>query len=221
MQPLNTKVVENLFIKIPFLNSYLTIGSIYSPPGIISTQFKCDFSMILANSGPMIVSGDFNAKNHQWNNIKNCKSGSELLELCKHNSFNILPPDKPTLIPSRGLPSTVDLVITKNIDCVSLPKTINDLSSDHLPIIFEINSLFSNDKELIFDYIKADWPKFQQEVKFNLEAFNSFNSQLNTTESIDQAIIQLNVALKTSAMIAIPKKDHIFSVILILIILST
>lgn len=149
---INHKIVNvkhlDFFEEIFLSGTEFTIGSIYAPPSISVKQFKLEFSKLLSISGKIIVAGDFNAKHRAWSNQNNCRKGIELEKLCSHNLFVVNSPNDPTLYPARGLPSIVDLALSKGIYRISNPISLNELSSDHLPISFEIPSNFTTSAPL-------------------------------------------------------------------------
>lgn len=202
----NLNSIENIFIKVPFENSNLSIGSIYCPPSMKVHDFKSEMRKLLSLPGPIILGGDVNAKHISWNNTKNNYKGIELLKIADNSFYDILSPNYPTLFPSVGDPSTVDLVLKKGIYCVSDPKTINDLSSDHLPVIFQVSSKFENIDNLLFDFKKADWNGFREAIEMGLTQINSVDSHFDDIERIDLAIDEFSVLIKESASSSIPKK---------------
>jgi endonuclease/exonuclease/phosphatase family metal-dependent hydrolase len=129
---------DAIFIKIKSQNSEFTLGAIYCSPAASRSQAHSFFSKVLSLPGRSIIAGDFNAKNIRWNCINNCRKGFDLVKLCDSRLFNIHSPDSPTLFASRGNPTTVDFVLSKAVLGVSNPQTVNELSSDHLPITFNI-----------------------------------------------------------------------------------
>jgi exonuclease III len=106
----STKSIESIFIQIPSENCNITIGCVYCPPRV-DVDFKGEFASLLASPGPLIISGDFNAKYAAWNNIKNDSRGKMIYDLCLQNNFSIFSPNGPTLISPRGSPSVLDFVI--------------------------------------------------------------------------------------------------------------
>lgn len=202
---INLAHVENCFIRIPFENSYLTIGSLYCPPQMSVVNFKSDLSILMSLPGPLILAGDFNAKHTSWNNFSNNRKGIELVKLADSHLSDILCPNIPTLYPSRGNPSTVDLVVRKDIDCLSSIKTINDLSSDHLPILFEVSSDFRCFINQNFDFHKADWKRFRCRINDQLSQINLLNLEFSSSNSIDSAIDCFTDMIRVSAEDSIPK----------------
>ena len=137
-----------------------------------------------------------------------------LLKLCNDNLCNIKFTDKPTTIPHIGPPSFLDLVISKNVSSVSKPLALNELSSDHTPISFEISLEIPVE---ISNCAKADWKKFKGKISAVLKAHtNSPTFSLNTPEDIDDNINFLNELIQKVTEESIPLKNpyefrHIFS----------
>ncbi len=204
------KIVEGIFVKIQLTGSTITIGSIYSIPSIPIKQFKSEFSNLLSTPGPIVIAGDFNAKHQLWNNIKNCKKGVELEKLCNHNSFTVHCSNEPTLFPCRGLPSIVDIVISKRVHGISQPIALNELSSDHLPISFKIPANFNIPiPTKILNYQKADWEIFREIIAFETAQYETTN--LNTPVLIDEAIDNVIHIIHKATISAIPfKNPHLF-----------
>lgn len=207
---IRTLSIENVFIKIPFRNSFLLLGSIYSPPSVSIDNFKSDFIKLFTTSFPTIIAGDINAKHQYWNNSKTDSKGRELLQLANHHLFEIHIPSEPTLIPAIGKPSTVDLAFSKNLHCISNLLTVNDLSSDHLPVKFEVNSEFPSKFDKIFDFPKADWQKFRSIISEKLSAISEVNIQNSDNDSVDLKIKKFSDLVKNAANNSIPKKKPYF-----------
>jgi hypothetical protein len=204
----DTKNIECIFIKITNNNNTLSIGSVYCPPAINTSQFENDMRKLLSIPGQVLLAGDFNAKHVSWNNFKNCNKGKALIQLCSNHSFSINSPDYPTLFPSVGKPSTVDLALSKCLSGISNLKVINDLSSDHLPILFDISSFKSiSSKNQIFDYSRANWKLFREEILLNLNFNDCIQSDLDSTKKIDDYIEDLNELVLKSANRHIPLKN--------------
>lgn len=129
---------EAIFIKIHCELGDVTVSSVYCSPSATRSQSNIFFNKVLSSPGPSVIAGDFNAKHRAWNNVNFTHKGIDLFNLCNQKQFTIHPPDKPTLIPARGEPSSVDFVISKLIHGVSNPIVLNQLSSDHLPLEFSI-----------------------------------------------------------------------------------
>lgn len=127
VRPISLDFVEAIFVTIKDRQSDLSIGSIYCSPSATRTQSKSFFAQILSTPGRVVIAGDFNAKHRSWNSNKNCRKGSDPLNLCTSRRFQIHPPDGPTLVPPRGLSSTFDFALSKAMVGISDPLTVNAL----------------------------------------------------------------------------------------------
>ena len=80
------------------------------------------------------------------------------------------------------------------------------MSSDHLPVIFELPIVIPlNSKILVRNFAKANWKKFRNSVKNNvLDLLPPVNSFLATSNEIDRSIETFSQILHDSADISIP-----------------
>lgn len=127
-------------IAIKLNESNTVIVSLYSYPG--NKELPQDITKIERTTNKIIIAGDFNAKHATWNCSTNNFCGNALYNLINKINMEVLFPDSLTLFPSNGgPPSTVDIVIYKNISRIQEPQVISDLNSDHYPIFFALNFL--------------------------------------------------------------------------------
>lgn len=206
---------EAIFIKIPCHSSYVTIASVYCPPSLSMLEFKNDISKLLSIHGPIVLAGDFNAKHQAWNNIKNCRKGIQLLKMCNHNSFNIHGPNGHTLFPTKGAPSIVDFVISKNINGISSPRVVNELSSDHIPINFQIpNNITLSKSNQMFNFNKANWKQFRLSINTQILLNNITNLPINSKTTINNTLNCITDIIGKASNVSILKKNHMSSDIL-------
>jgi Reverse transcriptase (RNA-dependent DNA polymerase)/Endonuclease-reverse transcriptase len=198
---------ECIFVKIHDAGSEFILASVYCSPSANRSQAHKFFQKILSVPGPLVIAGDFNCKHHLWNNPSFCRKGSDLAKLCTEKRFRIHSPDEPTCFPPVGNPSTIDFVLSRAINGISDPRTINDLSSDHLPISFEVkvNSLPLLTK--IANYRKANWKKFRSSVDSSVDRLRAKFPSLNSGEQIDECVSDLTKAISTAMDDAIPLKN--------------
>jgi hypothetical protein len=118
--------------------------------------------------------------------VKN-KKGIVLNEIIQKNNYGLAAPDEPTLFPPRGNPSVIDFFIYKNVQ-VSGTKTINDLSSDHLPVFAEFECDSSPVETNSFNFKKANWRLFKTELDKAIDEMEwpELNSALSIDISIDK-----------------------------------
>jgi hypothetical protein len=207
---INFSYGESASITVHFDNGVdIILSSIYISPSASRQQAKEFFSKILNRAGSHLVAGDFNCKHKEWNNNSNQHKGVDLCNLLNNLNFNILIPDKPTHIPYHGELSTIDFALNKSpLNCSQL-KTLNELSSDHLPVCFSSSmNLTFNDNNSYFKFAKANWKKFQRLVDYKIsnEIF-----ELDTKDQIDSSIVKLNSILMDCMNSSIPrvKSNHL------------
>jgi hypothetical protein len=174
------------------LNKYtnLIFSSTYCPPGPkITTDNFNNFFKTLGKY--FIVAGDLNAKHSSWGCFATNTRGRTILRAIDNSNIKILPPPLHTYWPSHQnrRPDILDIFIGKVPSNYNLnDSNINDLSSDHSPIILEFNSPPSNN--LVKNpqsYGKIDWPIFQTTI----ETCTQLNPSLKLNEDIDASILKL------------------------------
>lgn len=134
----NLSTIEALGIKI----NYIIVYSVYIRPTIdnkLNKINKQELGQLINSSTSVILMGDFNSKHTFWNCKANNYNGKLIYEYVNQNNLTVKAPDNFTLYPTiGGLPSTVDFAIFKNIQFNSKIDTINELDSDHLPVLLNL-----------------------------------------------------------------------------------
>ncbi|CRK90404.1 CLUMA_CG004194, isoform A [Clunio marinus] len=100
------------------------------------------------------------------------------------------------------------LSVKINGNSISDPVTFNDLSSDHLPISFQIpiNSL-SNPNRKILNLRKANWKIFRNILSYKTDELNDKFQVLDTPEKVDSCIESFSEEVNAAVEKAIPKKN--------------
>ena len=195
---------EAISLVIHLNNEDINLSSIYISPAASRLQSKSFFSQIFNKSGQHVVAGDFNCKHTAWNNVNRDHKGIDLYDLSSSRNYNILVPDAPTHIPYIGEVSTIDIVFHKSNLRFSDPVTINDLSSDHLPVCFSILNNNNGGCDVVgLNLRKANWKKFNNFVNFDVSRETFSNS---TVEDIDDSIAKLTSIVESNMYSCIPKK---------------
>lgn len=197
----NYDYAESCSISVSIDNMAVKISSIYCSPSASRAQSYAFFYKVLSQTGPHIVAGDFNCKHLEWNNVSSDRKGSDLFHLTNSLNYSILKPDEPTLYPYVGEPSTVDLVMAKNFASLSPIQVLNDLSSDHLPLLFSIHGVNSHQASDCPDLSKVNWPKYLRLVEANLNLLMAidFSSHDVIDSSVDSIASIISSALIASA----------------------
>lgn len=207
LRTISTDYAEAVSIKVEDPVNPFTIAVLYCSPSASRAQAQSFFMKVLSLPGPIVISGDFNAKHQAWNNTKFDRKGLDLFKLSQTKNFVIHPPDGPTLIPvNGGQPSIVDFVLSRDVLGVSNPVVFNDLSSDHLPISFEILSSQVLDENLPYNYKKANWRKFSNILSFRSCQTDRNFPELNSRDLIDKCVEELTDNFKSAISVSVPKR---------------
>lgn len=174
------QTLETIGIK---LENNLTIHSVYIPPQ--NKVNNNEIQAIMNSSSRVMAIGDFNSKYVAWNCKHSNNNGKTIYNFINNTNCMILTPETPTLFPvNNGIPSTVDFALVKNVNNRLDIDILNELDSDHHPIIIELNKTSKNyrqKQQKFTDYKNANWKKFKEIIQNEL----IINKNLNTPIDID------------------------------------
>ncbi|GFX97403.1 RNA-directed DNA polymerase from mobile element jockey [Trichonephila clavipes] len=147
-----------------------------------------DFKKIFNSGSNCIIAGDYNAAHVSWHNAKSTRFGQALHKLIRDlRGAKLVAPQTATHLQSRQrFGSVIDLAVFKHIPFNHSVRVINDLSSDHYPVILEINlntSIIKNP-----EYLSTNWYNF----KFALNKKPLPTVELTSNDNIELAISELN-----------------------------
>lgn len=152
--------METTGIQIDNEKLKMKIYAIYCPPKADIDEKELDH--IMKGTIPTLCAGDLNSKNKEWKCKSDNKKGKNLARYMENRNLTVLAPTEPTHTPPNGSPDILDIAIlkniTKNIEC----EVLEDLNSDHYPVIIEIkNSIIERDAKIELHDIQ----KFKQSFK--------------------------------------------------------
>ncbi|KAF8789882.1 Exonuclease mut-7 like protein [Argiope bruennichi] len=140
-----------------------------------------------------IVVGDFNAKHPSWSAGRSNNNGAIIHNFIASNNLILIAPLEPTHFPINApSSSTLDFGIMRNI-ASGTATSINELSSDHNPVLFEID--INVNLSAIPKTIKTtNWSVFSAIIKNSIPG----NPILETTQDIDDAISKFTASVTTA-----------------------
>lgn len=195
----DTTGIENISIMVSSNSFNGVFTSIYQPKH--DPSFKSDIRKLTRRNAEYFIFGDFNAKNRHWNCRGSNKAGTELYQELIRGDFLIHYPTEPTHYPTHRNPSTLDILISNSNRYISQLSALNELGSDHLPVIFTVDINFeTKNPNLMPEFKKADWPQFQALVNSNI----NLALELNTNDEIDSCIEDLTTNILRAKLTAIP-----------------
>jgi hypothetical protein len=185
---LRNNTMENICFKLTD-NTYII--SIYNRPQNHFTHR--DLNALLGTSNKVLIIGDFNAKHSNWNCNRNNTNGTTLNDYITENNITIYYPDTPTHYPPNGnTPSTIDIIINKQILNISQPQSLPELDSDHNPVTFTLNeNNKQNHYKRIISYKNTNWDEFRKTLDKNVK----INNNINTTDDIESETKKLAKAI--------------------------
>ncbi|UYV80015.1 hypothetical protein LAZ67_18001422, partial [Cordylochernes scorpioides] len=158
---IHTLNLENTSILIkPDGKPLLQITAIYKKPD--APLLEEDLNQLIKHNHSIIVAGDWNSKHPLWGSRTSNNSGIVLHNFSERESLDIVAPSSPTHYSPLGNPDFLDFAVLKNIPWTPKARTTDDLSSDHLPVIFELNcpkDEFTTQLSRV-----TNWVHFQQDI---------------------------------------------------------
>lgn len=201
--PANTSHIENMSIEVKINNIPTRIIVAYSPK--FSIHFMNDIQKLTAINAQYMIFGDFNAKHQSWNCNSINKAGNALFDMQQASNFVIHYPHEHTHFPHSGQsPSTIDLAIANVNFTFDLFTHIDQMSSDHAPVICNVLGTSTVTSRKIFDYSKADWKKYRQIIESRL-----VNAPIPATEAeVNSAIKSFTEIIISARSSAVPIKNQ-------------
>lgn len=181
----------------------------------IANHFTTDIDKLSVGVAPLLIVGDFNAKNRAWNCNSNNKAGLLLQRYVLQNNLFIHAPDEPTYVPTSEFfsPSTIDLLLSNGKTSFWGLSTIKDFTSDHMPVKFKIHVDDAHNHDLPvsrYGYQFANWKSFRDKM----DQLSTKNLDLSNKIQIDKTIAALTKVTLEARDFSIPKvktgRDNIF-----------
>ena len=134
----------------------IRVVSVYFSPSLPFPSSQLNL-FIQSSPHPLLLAGDVNAKNHLWGSSTCDSRGAELLQILDQHSLFVLNTGSPTYFS----PNTFTATSSSIHHLFSGWHTSNDLSSDHLPIVFSLSSsLPPPTGRYTWRFTQANWPSF-------------------------------------------------------------
>lgn len=211
---LQLEIIEAIGIRIETKNGNIDVFSVYFPNTTYSNavfdSFRKDIKSLVNNRNSFFICGDLNAKHTHWNCRVANKCGKILFDEMNYSPYIIENPPTPTHFSYLGNPTTIDIMLTNNLHKYSQLAAHQDLSSDHLPVVFDVfikDIPVSSPSKLNFRYDKANWKHFRDHLSENIDLIHySDPENLSREILIDEAIQKLNDLMLAGQELAVPKE---------------
>lgn len=192
---LQLKIIEAVGVEISTSVGDITLIVAYCPAQATAESAKTlrrDIIKLTRRQGQYIIAGDLNAKHQAWGNTRRNRNGTIWGNDLEEGHYSILSPDSPTRLTRSGAHATLDLYIS-NMTNITQPVTLQELSSDHFPVVAEVDSSAHRHQLTRRNYHRVDWDRFKQCVDDSVnylvrpESADDIDQQLR---SMEEAITQ-------------------------------
>lgn len=191
-----TSKLEIVAVKVHFPVDH-TVVSIYIAPDEKITEEDIH-NALNQISGPIMLMGDLNAKNFTWGN--NCVNlrGKIVKKLLENRNLSIFNDGTPTCVNSATNSSVIDLVITDTnlLPMFKSETLLNTYRSDHRPVLIKSIGALTEIKESKFNFDKADWENYEENVKLY---------EIDVNDSIENINNEIIKKIMSAAEKSIPK----------------
>jgi hypothetical protein len=205
----NTKILECIGVSVISTSGPIHFISVYRPGGRNSpvdiANFKSDTIKLTTSRTSFFLCGDLNARHSSWGCTRANQAGKVLFE-CSGN-FAIFHPPTHTRIPLNRMqnPSTLDIVLSNGLHDIENMSALTELSSDHLPVYFEIcsDSRRETPDHFVFNYKVADWNRYRQILDSSVNLDFSLDS-IEESSQVDSMIENFTAALLDARSQSVP-----------------
>lgn len=169
----------------------IRVISAYARPGTRLPTKDLDILFKKSNT-PTIVLGDLNSKHPAWNSRTSNQKGRTLLDYVWKEGIEVNSSPSPTFYNRsrpQDPPDWLDVSATKGIT-VNIVDSVDDLRSDHLPVLCEIPISCAKTSEKQLKSI--NWNNFPS----TLNTIMGQIPKINTTEELDIAAVNLTEYIK-------------------------
>ena len=136
----DTRSFHSLGVEVLLATRATRIYAIYRPGAHSNALRTQEIHRLLDNSTPTMAAGDWNARHPAWRCLSACATGRRLYEDAVRNGYEVMGPDEPTHHSPTAAhqPTTIDLVVHRGLDGMTLETLPDSFGSDHQPVLATI-----------------------------------------------------------------------------------
>lgn len=198
--------LETVAIKLVLENNALiTLYAAYKQPN--KRIQEGEITKMFNENDPTLVIGDLNSKLTDWGCRAKNQNGVRLNNIIINHGIQIAAPTEYTFHPRRPdhRPDILDVVLFKNFRKPIYQTVLNELESDHLPVVI---SFFNTPQQIpVVPRLiegKIDWEVFHNELDKNIKS----PGPIHTNDDIDKAVRQYIEVVKISIQPAVTSMNN-------------
>ncbi|GLV33479.1 hypothetical protein CBL_05044, partial [Carabus blaptoides fortunei] len=182
----------------------IQIVSAYQQP--TKNILPTDFDAILSSPLPTIIAGDLNAKSPAWNSRVTNARGRALLQYASAQGVTVTGPVEPTYFSAAEYrPDVLDIALLRGIASTHTVYAVNELSSDHIPVILELAGTQSINTST--QRSRVNWKVFTTHLE---DTTGPIPATIQTTQQLDDAVLWITEKIQASIQSAttVPSRTH-------------
>lgn len=189
--------IETAAATVPLFNTPVTFVSLYNPPTKPFNQ--ASLRSIFTASPHLFVAGDFNAKHQSYGCLATNRTGISLTRFLNSTSLplSLHVPTSPThysLFRDTDRADILDFGLSLNVTPPPIIDVLNDLSSDHLPVLFTFIPLQPTLRNPLKPH--TNWRKYYSILSDTLPPPPE---HLPTPDAIEEHLASVNSTLSSAA----------------------
>lgn len=155
----------------------------------------------------VIIAGDLNSKHPAWNSRIANANGRILRNFTEETGVLVDAPAEHTFYPSneRQLSDVLDVVVIKDIRLVHRVTTLNELSSDHLPVLLQLGDV--PDARVPVERSTVSWPAFTEHMQHNMGQIRPIRNAQELEEAVERITVEIGESLRFATN-TMPVKDR-------------
>lgn len=180
----------------------LNVINIYDEPdeGRVDGRFKEQEDKLSIKNSPIILCGDFNAKNEVWGSNRSDPRGVYILEWLIRNDYYLHneATDPPTFRTSRAM-GWVDLLATKGVNITDRQIEDTETLSDHVYVSFKVEAQVRQTnitKKYKYDFSKAKWDNIIMDLKTYKVGQEDLETEAERLQDKCREVCQRNIPRK-------------------------
>lgn len=184
--------LEATAIVVRTLSGRVRLVAAYNPPN--RRLLEGDLTGVLDTDKGVVIAGDLNAKHPSWNSRVANANGRILRSFTDESGILTDAPSDHTYYPSndRQRSDVLDVVVMKDVRLVHRVTTLNELSSDHLPVLLQLGDV--PDVRVPVVRSTVSWPAFTDHMHHNMGQIQP----IHNAQELDEAVERLTVAIEDS-----------------------
>jgi len=203
--------LESTTVVVDSRHSELQVSAVYSPPG--NALVTADLDSLL-DAPEALLGGDLNAAHTSWNCPRNNRKGRTLAAyLGRRGDAHIVAPDDPTFYhrAQRGQANVLDVAIEKDVRFPIEAETLDELSSDHLPVLLTVHSSITSRDPPRRNAMTTNWAHFHHRLRGKLEAPPVAVSPAELDAQVEhlQSVLGDAIAVASRPAAERPRRDQI------------